>query len=108
MPPRDARHGKVTLHWCDRCETLLLSSSCSRCGSPGRQFEVSKPGDIRPALSGGADLVREEVERRFGCGDSLDGVMIFFNKIAGEDRVDEVVVGGRLIGILRFDILHQW
>ncbi len=105
MSERDSRHGKVTMRWCDHCGTLLLSSPCSRCGSPGREFDVSKPGDIRPALSGGVDLLRAEVDDHFGCGDALDGVMVFFNKIAGEDRVDEVVVGGRVIGALRFEVL---
>ncbi|MDD1769563.1 MAG: phosphoadenosine phosphosulfate reductase family protein, partial [Methanomassiliicoccales archaeon] len=107
MSERDSRHGKVTMRWCDHCATLLLSGPCSRCGSVGREFEVSKPGDIRPALSGGFQTLRDEVEAHFGCGEAVNGLMVFFNKIAGEDRVDEVVIGGRVIGALRFDVLLQ-
>jgi len=107
MRDQDSRHGKITFLWCDHCHTLLLGTKCSRCGSSGRQFQVSKPGDIRPALSGSKARLADLVERHFRCGDQLDGVQVFLNKIAGEDRTDEVVVDGEVVAMLRFDMRRQ-
>ena len=90
--------------WCDHCGTLLLGSECSKCGSPGRAFAVSAPGDIRPALGRSEALVRELLERYFQAGGKLRNKLVFLNKVSGEDRADEVIVGGRVIGTLRFDL----
>jgi len=97
-------HGKVTYHWCDSCGTLLLGAACDRCGSPGRPFSVSAPGDIRPALGRSEALVKELLERHFLAGERLRNRLVFLNKVSGEDRSDEVVVGGKVIGTLRFDL----
>ena len=97
-------HGKVTFHWCDRCGTLLLAAACSKCGEPGRPFSVSAPGDIRPALGRSEALIREVLDRHFQAGERLRYRLIFLNKVSGEDRSDEVVVGGKVIGTVRFDL----
>jgi predicted RNA-binding protein with PUA domain len=47
------------------------------------------------------------VEKHFRCGERLNGVAVFLNKVAGEDRVDEVIVQGRTIAVLRFDVQRQ-
>ena len=107
MAHSDPRHGKVTYRWCDHCNTLLLGQKCSICSSPGREFSVSRPGDFRPALTGSADQLRRLVEKHFRCGERLNGVAVFLNKVAGEDRVDEVIVQGRTIAVLRFDVQRQ-
>ena len=101
------RHGKAEFHWCDRCGTLLLDKDCDACSSEGRPFLVSLPGDIRPALGRSHDLVVKLVERHFRSGGILEGWPIFLNKVAGEDRTDEIVIGGRVIGTLRFDVRKQ-
>jgi phosphoadenosine phosphosulfate reductase len=101
------RHGKAELHWCDRCGTLLLGGSCDTCGLEGRPFLVSLPGDIRPALTKSHELVSHLFERHFGAGGVLEGRPIFLNKVSGEDRTDEIVLGGRVVGTLRFDLRKQ-
>jgi phosphoadenosine phosphosulfate reductase len=101
------RHGKAEFHWCDRCGTLLLGKSCDACGSEGRPFPVSFPGDIRPALGRSYELVVSLFDRYFGAGDVIEGRPIFLNKVAGEDRSDEIVIGGRVVGTLRFDLRKQ-
>jgi len=53
------------------------------------------------------ELVRSLLDRHFGAGPKLDGKLVFLNKVAGEDRTDDVVVGGRVIGTLRFDLRAQ-
>lgn len=100
-------HGKVAQRWCDSCGTLLLGSVCSRCGSPGRDFEINSPGDIRPCMGSGTDLILHLFERYFGTSEPLEGRMIFLNKVAGEDRTDEIIAHGDVIGVLRFDIVSN-
>jgi phosphoadenosine phosphosulfate reductase len=101
------RHGKAELLWCDNCGTLLMGERCDTCGSEGRPFTVSLPGDIRPALSRSHELVVGLFEKHFGAAEVLEGRPIFLNKVAGEDRSDEIVIGGRVVGTLRFDLQKQ-
>ena len=101
------RHGKARFGWCDACGTLLLGDGCDACGSTGRQFLLSLPGDVRPAIGRSHELLVRLLQERFGAGPLLDGSLAFLNKVAGEDRTDEVVVGGRVIGTLRFDVRRQ-
>jgi phosphoadenosine phosphosulfate reductase len=83
---------------------MLLGAACDRCGTPGRPFSVSAPGDIRPALGRSEALIKEILEKHFMAADRLRSRLIYLNKVSGEDRSDEVVVGGRVIGTLRFDL----
>lgn len=101
------RHGKQTFYWCDNCGVLLFSRTCQKCGSEGRPFKVSLPGDIRPCFGRGIETVRQLFDRYFGLSDIFDGRLVFLNKIAGEDRTDEIVLEGRVIGILRYRILEN-
>ncbi|MDR0524162.1 MAG: phosphoadenosine phosphosulfate reductase family protein [Candidatus Methanoplasma sp.] len=104
MARSNAAHGKETLLWCDSCGTLLLGGSCSRCGSGGRAFEINSPGDIRPCMGDGEALVRGLFEDAFGTSSFIDGRMVFLNKLPGEDRADEIVAHGEVVGALRFDL----
>ncbi len=97
-------HGKEEMRWCDRCGTLILGKLCSGCDDEPRTFEVNSPGDIRPAMAGGDALVQSLFERHFGSDEPLRGKAIFLNKVAGEDRSEEIVVGGAVIGTLRWEL----
>ena len=101
---RNVANGKETCRWCDSCGTLLLGDSCSVCGSPGREFEVNSPGDIRPCMGESVDLVLSLFREAFGTSGPLDGRSMFLNKVPGEDRTDEIVANGAVLGILRFDM----
>lgn len=98
------RHSKVRFHWCDRCGSLLLGEVCDSCASQGREFLVSSPGDLRPCLGKGAEVIRSLFLRHFGTASFLDGRMVFLNKVPGDDRADEVIVGGRVVGVIRYDL----
>ncbi len=98
-----AANGKETRLWCDRCGTLVLGKRCA-CGSEPRSFEINSPGDIRPCMGEGVDLVLSLFRETFGTDAPLRGKMIFLNKIPGEDRTDEIVAHGAVLGILRFDL----
>jgi phosphoadenosine phosphosulfate reductase len=43
----------------------------------------------------------------FGTSSPIDGKMVFFNKIPGEDRTDEVIAHGAVIAVLRYDIRRK-
>ena len=97
-------HGKETCRWCDSCGTLLLGESCSVCGSAGREFRINSPGDIRPCMGDSVDLVLRLFREAFGTDEPLRNRSIWFNKVPGEDRTDEVVADGRVLGVVRFDM----
>lgn len=100
-------HGKEVLKWCDDCETLLLGSNCSICGSDGREFEVNSPGDIRPCMEGTRNVLIELFQEKFDTDYPFRYTQSFLNKVAGEDRTDEVIVAGMVIGVLRFDMASK-
>ena len=97
-------HGKEVCRWCDSCGTLLLGDRCSVCGSEGREFSINSPGDIRPCMGDSVDLVLRLFREAFGTDEPLRGRSIWFNKVPGEDRTDEVVADGRVLGLIRFDM----
>jgi phosphoadenosine phosphosulfate reductase len=97
-------HGKVEERWCDECGTLILGKKCSFCGSAGRAFEINSPGDIRPCMGDSINSVKELFKNSFGTAAPLEGRMLFFNKIPGEDRSDEIIAHGDVIGAVRFDM----
>ena len=97
-------NGKEVRRWCDRCGTLLLGNKCSRCGSEGREFEINSPGDIRPCMGESIGILEDLFIESFGTAQPVKGKSVFFNKIPGEDRTDEIVAHGNVIGVLRFDI----
>jgi len=102
---RNVQHSKVVYKWCDTCGTLILGKECSECNSKGRDFEVNSPGDIRPCMGSDAELVRSLFKKYFGTSGSLNNRLMFLNKVAGEDRTDEIIAYGQVIGVLRFEIV---
>lgn len=97
-------NGKETCRWCDTCGTLLLGNRCSKCGSEGREFEINSPGDIRPCMGDSVKILEDLLTEAFGTAEPIKGKSVFFNKVPGEDRTDEIVAHGQVIGVLRFDI----
>ena len=97
-------HGKVSYRWCDSCGTVILGPRCAVCDSPGRRFEVSKPADLRPCMGKSMDVLAGLFRKHFGTSDFLKGRLVFLNKVAGEDRTDEVVFQGMVIATLRYEL----
>ncbi len=50
------------------------------------------------------DILRGIFKETFGISEPIDGKAVFFNKVPGEDRTDEIVAHGVVLGILRFDM----
>lgn len=103
MVSNNVSHGKERCLWCDGCGTLVLGKRCA-CGSIPREFEINSPGDIRPCMGEGVDLILGMFERTFGTCEPLRDKMIFLNKVPGEDRTDEIIAHGNVLAILRFDL----
>ena len=100
-------HGKMEKKWCDECGTLILGKRCSSCGSAGRVFEINSPGDIRPCMGVSIDAVCGLFREAFGTDEPISNRMLFLNKIPGEDRTDEVIAHGEVIGVVRFDLIDN-
>ncbi len=101
---KNIANGKEVCRWCDGCGTILLGSKCSRCGSSGREFEINSPGDIRPCFGESREVVAGLFREAFGTSGPIDGKAVFLNKVPGEDRTDEIVAHGAVLGIVRFDM----
>lgn len=103
MDRTNLAHGKTSFRWCDACGTLVLGAGCG-CGSAVRSFDINSPGDIRPCMGEGVDLVLSVFEREFGTSAPLKGKAIFLNKVPGEDRADEIIAHGAVLALMRFDL----
>ncbi|MDR0779020.1 MAG: phosphoadenosine phosphosulfate reductase family protein [Methanomassiliicoccaceae archaeon] len=104
MIRKNISHGKTAERWCDGCGTLIMGAKCDSCDTSPRDFEINSPGDIRPCMDGGHEVLRHLFKKNFGTSSSIDGMSVFFNKVPGEDRTDEVIAHGAVIALLRFDI----
>ncbi|NYT11448.1 MAG: phosphoadenosine phosphosulfate reductase family protein [Methanomassiliicoccales archaeon] len=107
------RLGKILLRWCDHCDLPLLEEDvCGICGSEPKKVEMTPPGDPRPAFPGDIEVIRKVIDDQFGEGCGLvaipDGRIVLLNKVPALDRMDEVIVGGEVIGALRYDLDSSW
>lgn len=107
MPP--VILGPLHLRWCGPCNLPLLAvKRCPGCGGATTPVRHTPPGDIRPAFEADLHRVRDTADRQFGdgCGASLlpDGVVAILNRCPAVDRMDEVIVDGTVIGVLRYDL----
>ncbi|OPY54295.1 MAG: hypothetical protein A4E49_01114 [Methanosaeta sp. PtaU1.Bin112] len=93
------------LFWCERCSIPLLAERCSVCHRPGRRIEIAPPGDIRLCSRAAKELLYSLFAKNYGSADFLDGRIILLNKIAGLDRRDQVILEGRHIATLWFDVI---
>lgn len=94
--------GALKLWWCPECNVPLISQRCDLCGGEGRRVEISPPGDVRLAFSEDVRLLREVLKRDFGDEELISKKVILLNRVPYEDRMDEVIADGEVIGNLRF------
>jgi len=66
-------------------------------------MELSPPGDVRLALEGTKRRLRYLFLREFGVQQLIPEIVIL-NKSSGEDRADEVIIDGRRIALLTYDL----
>ena len=94
-------HGRILLHWCDSCHTPVLSDTCS-CGSSTRAIPVTPPGDARPAFPDDIAFVNQVYEEQFGITLIAEGHLALLNKVPDHDRMEEIIVGGSIVGAIRY------
>ncbi len=107
----EIRHGKIHLRWCDRATSPCWSrASCGLCGGQdqGGQGHASRgrAASVRRVTS---RHIRTLVDRSSGRGpawpSSRTGIIVLLNKAPDIDRMDEVIVGGEVVGAVRFSLV---
>ncbi len=104
------RLGRLLLRWCPECDLPLVDQKeCSICGTRTHQVAITPPGDMRPAFQQDIESIRAIIDQQFGegCGEAIippDRIVVL-NRAPGDDVLDEVVVGGRVVGTYRYDLV---
>lgn len=96
--------GRLQLYWCKQCNLPLLAEKCGKCSSRAMKVDITPPGDIRPAFEFDLNLIRKIVERDFQDANLIPrDKLVVLNKVPFEDRMDEIIMDGKVIGSLRFE-----
>ena len=93
--------GKIQLCWCDHCHVPVLARQC-RCGEETRKVPVTPPGDARPAFPADLERINRIYEEHFGARLIPEGQLALLNKVPDHDRMEEIVAGGGIAGIIRY------
>ncbi len=100
--------GELLLYWCPSCNVPVLGKKCS-CGTATGQVTITPPGDIRPAFQYDIDLINKLSIEQFNAPLIADERVVVMNKSPYDDRMDEVIVDGEVIGTIRFELEHlKW
>ena len=95
--------GELLLYWCPSCNLPVLGKTCA-CGLATKKIEITPPGDIRPAFPYDIDLINRTTEKQFGLKLIPQGHLVVLNKAPYEDRMDEVIFDGAIMGSIRFEL----
>jgi phosphoadenosine phosphosulfate reductase len=95
--------GELLLYWCPSCNLPILGKTCA-CGSATKKIDITPPGDVRPAFPYDIDLINRTTEKQFGIRLVPEGRLVVLNKAPYEDRMDEVIFDGAIMGSLRFEL----
>ncbi len=103
--------GRMKIRWCKECNVPLIGKHCSLCGSEGFAVNMTPPGDARPAFDFDKRMIRELADRQFGegCGELLvpEDKIVLLNRAPAEDRLDEIIVDGIVVGALKYEIFGK-
>ena len=79
------------------------------CGAKTREVPVTPPGDARPAFPADIELINRIFSGHFGAPLIPEGHLALLNKVPDQDRMEEIIVGGGIAGIIRyFPEKRQW
>lgn len=95
--------GELLLYWCAACNLPVLGKNCA-CGAAAKKIDITPPGDVRPAFQYDIDLINRTAEKQFGIKLMPSGRLVVLNKAPYEDRMDEVIFDGAVMGSLRFEL----
>ena len=94
--------GKLVLHWCEHCKVPVLDGVCA-CGKKTRKTGVTPPGDIRPAFPYDTERINAAARKQFGADLVRPDEIVLYNKAPYEDRMEEIICGGEILGSIRFE-----
>ena len=94
--------GKLVLHWCEHCKVPVLDNICA-CGEKTRKIGVTPPGDIRPAFPYDTERINAASRKQFGADLIRPDEIVLYNKAPYEDRMEEIICGGEILGSIRFE-----
>ncbi len=98
--------GKMMLFWCRDCNVPVLAKKCARCEGLTEKVEVTPPGDIRPAFDSDIELINKTTKKEFGSRLIPKNKIILLNSAPGLDRFDEIIMDGRVVGVLKYDAVR--
>lgn len=106
------RLGKVHLHWCHKCNLPLIEKGkCNICWEKGDKVKITPPGDVRPAFKRDIELIKKTIDQQWGenYSDNIlsENKIILLNSSPSLDRMDEVIIDGKPIGNLRYNVLKK-
>ena len=67
----------------------------------GRKVSITPPGEVRVGFEGYMKILNDAIEKAFGT--KIDG-LVLFNRVPHYDRMDEIIMDGKVIGNLKYDI----
>lgn len=91
------------IFWCDSCNVPLISDKCGACGAGGRELKLSPPGDVRFCSPFERTVIRRLFEKIYRC-DPIGEKLVLLNKIPGDDKTDEIILDGYVIGVVAYDL----
>lgn len=94
---------QTQLFWCETCNVPVIGMSCGKCGGSCRGVELLPPGEVRIALEGTKRRLRYLFLRQFGVQQLVPEVVLL-NKTSGEDRAEEVIIDGRRVAKLSYEL----
>ncbi len=95
--------GELLLYWCTSCNLPVLGKICG-CGAATKKVEITPPGDVRPAFQYDINLINHITFRDFGIPLIPKNKLVVLNKAPYEDRMDEVIFDGMVMGSMRFEL----
>ena len=104
--------GRLKLHWCTHDNLPVLDSpTCPKCKNSTIKFNVTPPGDIRPAFERDLARIRTTIDSTFGegLGQLLlpnDNIYIL-NRTPGIDLSEEIIVNGHIYGRFMYNIFKE-
>ncbi len=98
------RLGKLSLYYCDACNVPILGKQCS-CGEKTRHVQLTPPGDIQPAFPFDIKYIKGVIEKQFG--DAILPKIVILNPLPDIDKMEEVIINGRVAGAIKYDIFKK-
>ncbi len=81
-----------------------MGKRCS-CGNEARQVKITPPGDILPAFPSDISQIKKVIKKQFG--DAILPKIVILNPLPDIDRMEEVIINGRVAGAIRYNIFKK-